>query len=102
MDAKTKNKFYYLKGQALYAGGAGAIGDYDKALILRVLVDVQTGYVPEITKLKQEITNSLLEKGNAFYEKKNYFSAASKYFEKAYRVTEKDTTYLVLCGSNSS
>ena len=32
MDAKTKAKFYFLKGQALYANGAGSDSEITEAL----------------------------------------------------------------------
>ncbi|WP_282136042.1 tetratricopeptide repeat protein [Seonamhaeicola maritimus] len=91
MDIKTKDKFYFLKGQALYANGAGSIEDIDKAL--ESFDNVKTGYAVEIVKLKQDVTNTLLKKGNTSYESKD-FSTASKFFEKAYGVTEKDTVFL--------
>ncbi|WP_299549542.1 tetratricopeptide repeat protein [Seonamhaeicola sp.] len=91
MDAKTKDKFYYLKGQAFYANGGGTMEDYDKAI--ENLAQVKTSYPAEIAKLKQDIANSLLTKGNKAYEAKDY-STASQYFEKSYNVTEKDTVFL--------
>ena len=91
MDDKTKSKFYYLSGQALYAGGAGSIADIDGALAN--LRKVEIGYSAEINLLKQDIANGLLLKGNSAYEKKD-FSKASQFFEKSYRATEKDTVFL--------
>ena len=41
MDDKMKNKFYLLKGQALYAGGAGTDVDIDSAI--ESLKNLQTG-----------------------------------------------------------
>lgn len=91
MDEKTKDKYYYLKAQAFYSGGAGSLKDYDVAL--ESLSNVQSSYSNEITELKQGITNALLTKGNKAYEGKD-FSKASKYFEKAYGFSKKDTVYL--------
>ncbi|ULC60879.1 tetratricopeptide repeat protein [Flaviramulus sp. BrNp1-15] len=91
MDDKTKAKFYFLKGKALYAGGAGSINDVESSL--ENLGKVNGAYVAEIAQLKQEMANNLLTKGNAAYEKED-FSTSSKFFEKAYRVTEKDTVFL--------
>ena len=91
MDDKTKAKFYYLNGEALYAGGAGSIADVDAAL--DNLNKVKSGYTSEINQLKQDIANALLVKGNGAYEKKDY-SNASVFFEKSYRATERDTVFL--------
>ncbi|NNC49721.1 MAG: tetratricopeptide repeat protein [Flaviramulus sp.] len=91
MDDKSKAKFYYLKGQALYAGGAGSIDDIDASL--ENLAKANDAYSSEIAKLKQEMANGLLTKGNSAYEKNDY-TTSSKYFEKAYRVTNKDTVFL--------
>ncbi|TXE11783.1 tetratricopeptide repeat protein [Seonamhaeicola algicola] len=91
MDDKSKDKFYFLKGQALYSNGAGNLADFDAAL--ESFGNVKSAYPAEIAKLKQDITNALLQKGNGFYEKNDY-SSASKYFERAYNVTKKDTAYL--------
>ncbi|MDO5981352.1 tetratricopeptide repeat protein [Flavivirga spongiicola] len=91
MDDKAKSKFYFLNGEALYAGGAGSIADIDAALVN--LSKVKSGYTAEIDQLKQDIANGLLVKGNGAYEKKD-FSKASVFFEKSYRATERDTVFL--------
>ena len=91
MDEKSKAKYYYLFGQALYAGGAGSSGDIDKAL--ESLGKVEGAYKTEITALKQTMTNDILTKGNEAYEKKD-FSVASKHFEHAFRTSTKDTLFL--------
>ncbi|MFI1743178.1 tetratricopeptide repeat protein [Thalassobellus sediminis] len=91
MDEKSKTKYYYLLGQALYAGGAGSMDDVDNAL--ESLEKAEGAYGTEIAALKQEMVNGMLTKGNASYEKKE-FSDASKYFEKSYRLSEKDTLFL--------
>jgi tetratricopeptide (TPR) repeat protein len=96
MDAKSKDKFYYLNGQALYAGGAGSDKDIDAAL--KSLDNVKGAYAAEITVLKQDMVNAFLTRGNEGYEKKDY-STASKYFEKAYRASTKDTLYLYYASS---
>ncbi|MDD7886973.1 tetratricopeptide repeat protein [Flavivirga sp. 57AJ16] len=91
MDDKAKAKFYYLSGEALYAGGKGSIADIDAALVN--LSKVEKGYTSEINQLKQDMANGLLVKGNSAYEEKDY-SKASVFFEKSYRATEKDTVFL--------
>lgn len=91
MDEKTKAKYYYLNGQALYANGKASIADID--LSLESLSKVEGTYASEITELKQTMVNGLLTTGNKAYEDKD-FSMASKYFEKSYRLSEKDTLFL--------
>lgn len=91
MDSKTKSKFYYLSGKALYAGGKGSLADTDAAL--DNLNKVEIGYSAEVNLLKKDMANSLLVKGNTAYEGKEY-SKASQFFEKSYRVTERDTVFL--------
>ena len=91
MDEKSKAKFYYLKGQALYANGKGSIKDIVSAI--ENLNKVEGAYGSEVKELKQTMSNGLLTKGNKAYEKKDY-SKASKFFESAYRVTKKDTLFL--------
>lgn len=91
MDAKNKAKYYYLLGQALYAGGAGTSKDIDMAL--ESLSKVEGAYAAEITALKQTMTNSILTKANKAYEDKD-FSTASNYFEHAYKTSTKDTLFL--------
>lgn len=91
MDDKMKAKYYYLKGQALYASGAGTIDDIDASL--ENLNKAKGTYKSEIDALEQNIVNTLLQKGNDAYGKKDY-STASQFFEKSYRVKEKDTIYL--------
>jgi tetratricopeptide (TPR) repeat protein len=91
MDEKSKAKYYYLLGQALYANGKGTDADITSAL--ENLKKAEGTYGSEVTELKQTISNDLLTKANTAYEKKDY-STSSKYFEKSYRVKEKDTAYL--------
>lgn len=91
MDAKTKAKYYFLNGKALYANGKGSDADIDASL--ESFSKVEGLYKTEITEFKQTMVNSLLTNGNAAYEKKD-FSKASRFFEKSYRVTEKDTLFL--------
>lgn len=91
MDDNLKDKFYYLKAQALYAGGKGSDTDMDAAL--ENFNKVKSGYKSEITQLKTDMANALLKTGNDAYGEKKY-SKASKYFEKSYRVTKTDTLFL--------
>ncbi|GAA3569550.1 tetratricopeptide repeat protein [Snuella lapsa] len=91
MDEKSKSKYYYVVGQALYANGSGSNQDITKAL--ESLDKVTGSYKDEVAELRQNMVNSLINKGNEAYEKKD-FSTSSKYFEYAYRASTKDTTFL--------
>lgn len=91
MDDKYKPEYYFLKGQAFYANGAGSNEDIKMAL--QNLDKVKGAYTAEVAELKKNMVNNLLTKGNAAYEKKD-FSTSSKYFEEAYRASAKDTLYL--------
>ena len=91
LDEKLKKKYYYLKGVALFADGAGSNDDVDKSL--ENISKVNGAYGAEIKTLKQSITNEILKKGNAAYEKKEYASASTN-FERLYKINEKDTVYL--------
>jgi len=95
LDSKSKDKYYYLNAQALYANGAGSSEDIDSAL--ESLASIQTS-TPGATELKQSMVNSFLTVGNEAYESKD-FAKASDNFEKAYRVSTKDTLYLYYASS---
>lgn len=96
MDEKSKAKFYYLKGQTLYANGKGTDNSLDE--ILASFSKAKENYGSEIKVLKQNMTNELLTVGNAAYENQDY-SKASKYFENAYKVSKKDTLFLYYAAS---
>ena len=99
MDDKTKAKFYLLKGQALYANGAGSNTDIDGALeSFKMLADLEskTGkktYSGKASEIKTQMGNALVEKGTTAYGNKN-FALASSNFEKAYSISPTDTIFL--------
>jgi len=99
MDDKTKAKFYFLKGQALYANGAGSDLEITDALnSFEILEDIETKsgkkvYTSKVNAMKIEMTNTFVKKGSDAYEQKNFTSALNN-FEKAYRVSPQDTIYL--------
>ena len=97
LDSKTKDKYYYLNAQALYANGAGSSADIDSALESLANID---GNTPGAAELKQNMINSFLTVGNEAYENKDFTTASDK-FEKAYRVSPKDTLYLYYASSMS-
>ena len=53
MDEKSKAKFYFLKGKALYANGKGSIGDVDTAI--ESLAKAEGSYGTEIKELKKAL-----------------------------------------------
>ena len=94
MDEKSKNKFYLLKGKALYAGGAGSESDFDMAVQSLKNLEGST----EASDLISLMINTFLTKGNTAYESSD-FKTSSKYFERAYRVSPVDTSYLYYASS---
>ncbi|MFK8036783.1 MAG: tetratricopeptide repeat protein [Crocinitomicaceae bacterium] len=94
MDEKSKNKFYLLKGKALYAGGAGSESDFDMAVKSLKNLNNST----EASDLISLMINTFLTKGNTAYESSD-FKTSSKYFERAYRVSTADTSYLYYAAS---
>lgn len=106
LDTKDKAKFYYLKGQALYANGNatsedmnGAIDSFNQVIELEKK-DGKEKYTAEVNNTRQLMLNDLLTKANKSLEDKNY-SASSMGFEKAYRMSPKDTLYLYYAASTA-
>ena len=111
MDDKTKAKFYFLKGQALYANGAG--NEADTALALEsfnTLMEVEEAsgkntYTVKVDEIKVSMINSFIEKAQTALGQKNYDSSY-KNFENAYKLSPSDTLYLynaaLLATSNKS
>ncbi|RLD28633.1 MAG: hypothetical protein DRI75_06005 [Bacteroidetes bacterium] len=99
MDDKTKAKFYFLKGQAFYANGAGNDSDIAEALnSFKILKDVEDKsgrmiYTTQANDIKLTMSNAFIKKASDAYEKKNYAVSAVN-FERAYRVSTLDTLYL--------
>lgn len=91
MDEKTKTKYNYLKGVALFANGSANNEDVQKSL--ESINKVKGAYNAEIKALKQNMVNSFLKKGNDAYEAKDY-NGASTNFERVYSMNKKDTVYL--------
>ena len=99
MDDKTKAKFYFLKGQALYANGAGSDAEITDAIsnfkMLRA-AEKASGkqiYTSKVDAIQLEMSNAFIKKGSDAYEQKNYAVSASN-FESAYRISSSDTLFL--------
>lgn len=105
-DEKTQARFYFLKGQALYANGTASNEDMDKAIeSFNKVVEIEkkdgkAKYTSEVNTMKQDMLNKFLTKANTALEQKNY-SASSLGFEKAYRMSPKDTLYLYYAASTA-
>lgn len=103
-DDKTKAKFYFLKGQALYANGTGSNEDIDAAIESLNMVATVEGsngkYSGDVAELKQAMLSNFLTKGQAALEQKQYVKSADN-FEKAYRMSLKDTVYLYYAASTA-
>ncbi|RIA09637.1 tetratricopeptide repeat protein [Flavobacteriaceae bacterium MAR_2010_72] len=105
-DEKTQAKYYFLKGQALYANGAGSNADIDAAIesfnkVKKIEADSgKEKYTPEVEEIKVQMLSNFLTKGQAALEQKQYIKS-SDHFEKAYRMSPKDTIYLYYAASTA-
>jgi len=103
-DDKTKAKFYFLKGQALYANGAGSNEDIDAAIKSLNMVESVEGSngrtAGDVGELKQAMLSNFLTKGQAALEEKKY-AISSNNFDMAYRMSPKDTIYLYYAASTA-
>jgi tetratricopeptide (TPR) repeat protein len=104
-DDKLKAKFYFLKGQALYANGAGSDTDIDQAIESFNMVQKVEGsskgkYGSTIEDLKGQMLNNFLTKANAALQSKDYASSSAG-FDNAYRMSPSDTTYLYYAASTA-
>ena len=99
MDAKTKAKFYFLKGQALYANGVGNDSEINEALkSFNTVTDMesQSGkkvFTPQVDQIKFDMSNGFIKKASDALEQNQYDKSATN-FERAYRVSTSDTLYL--------
>lgn len=105
-DDKMKAKFYFLKGQALYANGAGSARDTDGAIeSFKMVKDIESKsgkmkYSSDVDEMKQSMLGNFLTKANTALQEKR-FSQSSDGFNKAYRMSPKDTLYLYYAASTA-
>ncbi len=97
-DAKTKDKYYFLLGKALYANGAGNNVDFEKAI--QNFDKAGSTYKGEINTLKTNMLNTILTKAQKSLENKE-FASSSKGFEHAYKLSPQDTVYLYFAASTA-
>lgn len=105
-DEKTQAKYYFLKGQALFANGTGSNADIDMAIenFEKVkTIENQSGkekYTSEIDDMKSKMINDILSKANVALQSKDYMKSSSG-FDQAYRMSPKDTLYLYYAASTA-
>lgn len=105
-DAKMQAKYYYVKGQALYANGSATGADVDSAIKsfnTVKTIEKQSGkakYSSNIEELEQAMLSDFITKANAALEKEDYMGS-SKEFEKAYSLSPADTSYLYYAASTA-
>jgi len=103
-DDKTKAKFYFLKGQALYANGTGSSDDIDIAINSLNMVESVEGKngknSGDVAELKQAMLSNFLTKAQADLEEKQYVKSSVN-FEKAYQMSPKDTLLLDYAASTA-
>lgn len=105
-DDKTKAKFYFLKGQALYANGASSDKEIDEAIeSFNMVKDIESKsgkvkYSANVEEIKTQMLSNLLTKANSALKQKQYM-LSSNGFNKAYRMSPKDTLYLYYAASTA-
>ncbi|WP_435413595.1 tetratricopeptide repeat protein [Psychroserpens mesophilus] len=105
-DDKTKAKFYFLKGEALYANGAGSNEDTDKAIkSFNMVKDIEAKsgkikYSSNVEDMKKTMLGNFLTKANTALQEKRYIQSSDG-FNKAYRMSPKDTLYLYYAASTA-
>lgn len=102
MDAKTKEKYLYLKAKALFAGGACSDADLMNALdALDQINDMTKGkskYKDDIKTLTDEMYAEYSREAQAAIDQKDNKTAAKR-FEQIYRIKPSDTTMLYYAAS---
>jgi tetratricopeptide (TPR) repeat protein len=105
-DSKTKAKFYFLQGQALYANGAGTNDDTDKAIeSFNMVTDIESKegkgkYSSDVEEIKKQMLADFLTNANAALKEKRFLKSSDG-FNKAYRMSPKDTLYLYYAASTA-
>ncbi|WP_456377299.1 tetratricopeptide repeat protein [Lutibacter sp.] len=104
-DQKTKAKFYYLRGKALYQNGSESadilkVGEAFNKLINFEKETKKQKYTNELGGLLNELISNVAEKASNEYsvaaqtkEPSDYLKAAKK-FEQVYALSPRDTSFL--------
>ncbi|WP_299229288.1 tetratricopeptide repeat protein [uncultured Psychroserpens sp.] len=103
-DDKLKAKFYFLKGQALYANGNGSNADMPEVIeSFEMVKKIEAGkgkYSSSIDGMKTNMINALVNRGYESNKEKRYASSADDY-NMAYRISPKDTIYLYYAATSA-
>lgn len=96
MDAKTKEKFYVLKGKAYSGGNNKNIEDLKIAAAAFEQVQNNSEATNGKLTILQTMVNSAVENQNS----KDYAKASNTLYE-AYKLSPQDTSYLYFAGTNA-
>jgi tetratricopeptide (TPR) repeat protein len=105
MDNKLKDKFYYLKLQALFANGAISNDDVDLALatyenLVALNNDVGSSkYLEDAATIKGKIFESIVQSAYEASRKGDNPLAGEKFY-RAYNISPKDTIFLYASASS--
>ena len=93
-DDKTKAKYYFLLGKALYAEGEASFSNIKKSIEnFKFSLEFNSDSSNKSDAYLQNIYSSFLEKYNVSNTNED-FANAYQYIESAYRIYEKDTSFL--------
>ena len=104
-DQKTKAKFYYLKGKAIYQDGAESVDVLKVGDAFNALIDYEneiksSKYSSEFGEILNKLINDIAAKASSSYslaiqtkEAADYISAAKK-FHQVFSLSPRDTSFL--------
>ncbi len=93
-DDKTRAKYYFLLGKALYAEGEASFSNIKKSIEnFKFSLEFNSDSSNKSGAYLQNIYSGFLEKYNVSYTNED-FSNSYRYIELAYRIYEKDTSFL--------
>ncbi len=92
-DVKSKAKFYFLKGKALY--GSGALLDAGKAFskLLAIEKNGKPKYTNEAGKMLNDMIQKFATDASKNYNAKNYAQAAKEFYQ-VFVLSPRDTSYV--------
>lgn len=104
-DQKTKAKFYYLKGKALYQNGANSADLEKVGAAFNQLIDFEKEtnklkYSSEVAKIINDLINKLAASASTDYntalstKNSEDYDKAAKEFNTVYTLSPRDTSYL--------
>ncbi|WP_193315965.1 tetratricopeptide repeat protein [Flavicella marina] len=98
MDAKLKEKYYYIKAKALRGDGKNWKNDKPAARAYKELIEFEKEnnlkkYLKEAEAELQKYVQKFAASGSKFYKEKNYKNASFQ-FETVYALSSRDTSFL--------